>query len=223
MKNLFWAFALATGVACAAHQSDASTLGIYDFQAASGTTLAATSVAAGFSFSDLVLVNSDNTVAAFSNHFYHTGWDSSLNSGKYYETTVSTTGSFEFTSIDFSMENTGSGSGQWELRTSLDGFSSGIASGTFSNGLVTDFGISGGLLGTISNSVTLRWLVASQQAGQRAGFATHLPGGLGGGLADVGQNLVFSGNAVTPIPLPAGLPLLISGLFGIFLLRRRCL
>ena len=53
----------------------------------------------------------------------------------------------------------------------------------------------------------------------RAGFANHEPGGAGGGLADVGQDLIFTGTVIgVPEPTTASLGLLS---LGMLVLRRR--
>lgn len=182
-----------------------------------GTTKAATTVASGFSASSLTLTNADNNVGGLSsNHFYHNGWDTTLNLAKYYEATISSANAFKFSNVLFSLEEmNGSASTYW-LRSSLDGFASDIATGGFSGGLVTTFDVDLSNLGTIAAPISFRWYMTASNLSERAGFANHEPGGLGGNLSDIGVDLQFH-----KVPVPATLVLFGIGLIGLGLGRRK--
>lgn len=170
----------------------------YDLAPASGTSLAPTSTLAPFTASALVLVNGDNTASAFGNHFYHNNWDATLNTSKYYQNTIGAGGSaFTLSGVDFSLENF-FGISDYFLRSSLDGFSGNIATGSFAGGLVTNFGVDLSSLGVIGSDITFRWYMTG--TGQSVGFANHEPGGAGAGLPDIGQDLRFSGQLATGVP-----------------------
>ncbi|MGC8120442.1 PEP-CTERM sorting domain-containing protein [Marinobacter sp. VGCF2001] len=198
-------------------QVNAALIAEYDLATTpnNSTNVAATFVEPGFTATDLILNNASSTTASFSNHFYHNGWDSTLNTSKYYETTIGNANNFSLSKVDFSMENTGGASTYW-LRSSLDGFSADIASGSFLNGLVTNFSVNLAALGTLSAPVTFRWFVAGPSV---SGFANHEIPGTGGGLADVGQDLGFYGQAVS-VPEPGSLLLLGLGLAGLSFARK---
>tara|TARA_B100000745_G_C20153209_1_gene395274 strand:+ start:1485 stop:2144 length:660 start_codon:yes stop_codon:yes gene_type:complete len=202
--------------------ANAGLIAEYDFDSASGTTQGATTVGAGFTATDLELNNADNSSAAFSNHFYHNGWDSGLNTNKYYELTVGSLSlSFIIDEIAFSLEELGGSPSDWFFRTSLDGFSSDFASGSFGGGQVTNFSIDATSLGVVSSPITFRWYLTADNLSERAGFANHdCPVGAGCGLSDAGQDLSILGQIVT-VPEPASVAFLGLGLVGLLYSRKR--
>ena len=205
--------------------ANAGLIAEYDFGSASGTTQAATTVDSNFTASDLTLVNSANTASAFSNHFYMNGWDTAINLSKYYETTISSSASvFSLAEITFSLEEISGLASDWFFRTSLDSYAVDISSGSFGGGsnagLVTDFSIDASILGLLTSPVTLRWYMTADSLSERAGFASHLPGGAGDGLSDVGQNLRINGG-IASVPEPTSLALLGLGLAGICFSRKK--
>ncbi|MGQ0560112.1 MAG: VCBS domain-containing protein [Sphingosinicella sp.] len=158
----------------------------------SSRSLAADIVAPGIIVSSLTAVGA-LTGTPFSNHFYLAGWGNTLDTSKYYEVTINPNGkTIDFDSVRFSIENAGPNTSTWYLRSSVDGFASSIATGTVNGQDVTKFTASLGNLALASGPITFRWYFTSP--GGTTGFANHEPGGAGGGLPDVGQDLIFTGS-----------------------------
>ena len=105
----------------------AATIAEFDYNPALGTSLSPSTVIAVASVTPLTLTNPGNTATAFGNHFYHNNWSATIDLGKYYETTVTNIddGRFDINCMNFSMEST-SGTSNWHLRSSDDGFASGL-------------------------------------------------------------------------------------------------
>ena len=195
--------------------AQAALIATYDFVAAnSQSPISPSMVAADFSASSLTVQGV--TGNGFSNHYYFNGWDQTVNLGKFYQASISSTGPFILENTTFSMENTG-GNSQFFMRSSLDGFTADIGASSFFNGLVTNFDIDLSSLGVLSSKITFRWYVTSSST---AGFANHQPGGAGGGLADAGIDLSFFGS-VAEVSSPTTVALLGLGLFGLSLTRRK--
>jgi len=176
----------------------------FDLRFASGQSLSPTSVLDGVSASPLTAHGV--TGGGFSNHFYFNNWSSNLDAGKYYQLTIDPHGkTLDFSNVQFSMENTTSGAHNWAMRSSIDGFSSNLAIGSFSSGVVTSYSVDLTNLPEIQATgfITFRWYVWGGSG--TAGFANHEPGGAGGGSVDRGMDLTFNAyikDAVTdPIAL----------------------
>jgi hypothetical protein len=118
--------------------------------------------------------------------------------------------------VSYSVEATQAPS-SFQVRSSLDGFTSVIDAFTVSNAAVTNHITNLTSLGPITGSVTFRYYATSPAVGQRMGFANHLPGGTGSGREIPGRNIRFSGRLV---PEPTSCGLMALGL-GCAALRRR--
>ncbi len=217
MKKIIFGFVFSMLAASA----QAGLIAQYDYLQAdttlqvSGTEISASTVGTGFSASTFLLNNTDNTAAAFGNHFYHNGWDATFNANKYYELSLSSTDAFSFSNVEFSLEEVGGSAATFWLRTSLDSFASDIATGMFSAGLVTDFDINLSSLGVINSPISFRWYLADDST---AGFANHQCDAgptfdAGCGLSDVGLDLTFYGDAMS-VPEPGSFALFMLGLAG---------
>ena len=216
LKNILLAGAFVVGGF--SPMAQAAVLANYDYSPASGISLAVTSTAADVGATALVLTNADNTTSAFDNHFYHNNWDTTLNTSKYYELTLSSAKALYLSTIDFSLEDTDNGAASYALRSSADGFASNLGSGALAaSGLVTDFSVDATSLGTITGPITFRWYMMTAQTFTNVGFANHNSPGSGFGLPDVGVDLSINGE----IPEPATLGLFGLGLAGLGLAARR--
>ncbi len=195
----------------------------YDLNSAgsspSGTAHSATTVDPQFTASDLVLVNGSNTVNAFSNHFYHDGWDTTFNLAKYYALTIDTLApAYILDRMSFSLEELSGTNSDWELRSSVDGFAGPLSGGTFGGGVVTSFVLSLASLGTLTLPTEFRWYMTGSTTNERVGFANHECPGTGCGLNDLGQDLqIFA----SPVPVPAAIWLFGSALVGFIGMSRR--
>lgn len=183
-------------------------------------SLAASAVDGSFTASALTLNNAANNYGGIQNHFYHAGWDTTLNPAKYYEVTIGAVSAFTLDTIDFAMENLIETPSTFTLRTSVDGFAADLATGAFGNGLVTDFSVDASVLGVLTGPVTLRWFLTAPITNTLSGFANHECPGNGCNLPDVGQDLLISGDLVA-VSEPGALALLGLSLAAFGALRRR--
>lgn len=172
----------------------------------SSTPLAPSSVAANVSASSLALGPDISDPGPFANAFMGTNWPAAaFDSGAYLS--FSTSGNLTYSAVVFSLYNNFDGTGNWELRSSVDSFASALASGTFST-------ISGGgefisadvtALGTVNGTVEFRLYtynnVGTTDPLQRGIRGT---GGGGSGLAVLGVANGGGPPVIVPgIPVPA--------------------
>lgn len=162
----------------------------------SARSLAAETVAAGIGVSPLTAVGG-LIGTPFSNHFYLNNWGTTLDTSKYYETTLDAGDSLvDLATVSFSVENAGASASTWVLRSSADGFTSDLATGTVTTQNVTNFTADLSGLADVSDAITFRWYFITPNGGT-TGLANHEPGGSGGGLSDAGQDVRFTGSFVT--------------------------
>jgi hypothetical protein len=217
MKFKFFKAACTSVILSISSIANAGLIVEYDYlNATSSSNLVSSFVDSNYTASDL-LANGISGTGGFGNHFYHSGWDSSFNSNKYYNLTVSSLSQFQLTSMAFSLENT-SGTSTFWLRSNLDGFVSNISSGNFISGLVTDFTVDLTSLSSIVTPIEFRFYIASTST---AGFANHQckPAGstlwdAGCGGSDVGLDLSISGSKVD-VPEPSTLAIFALGMIGL--------
>lgn len=201
---------LILSVSCLLNVANADLIVEYDYYNANGnSSLPHSFIDTDYTASALGTVGFGLT--GFTNHFYTGGWANTINLGRYYNLTLSSTNNFFLDEMNFSLENTG-GTGNYFLRSSLDGFASDISTGSFFNGLVTDFSVDlSGLAAT--NNIEFRWYMTGSST---IGFANHqCNGGLGGagcGMADVGVDLGIYG---AKIPEPSTLAIFALGIMGL--------
>lgn len=214
--------AVLAAVSFVAAADAAPTIATYDLAPYNGDgTLEATSVAAGYSAGAITRVGS--LAGSFSNHYYFSGWGTSVDPNKYFSVTLGNASAFTLDKMLFSVESTTSTTATMFVRSSLDSFGSNIDSfmwgdvgGTVTNG---DFDLAG--LGVIGGSVELRFYIATSAASNAAfGFANHELGGSGGGLPDTGRDISFTGSTAA-VPEPGTLALVGLALAGAGALRRK--
>ena len=196
-----------------------------------GTAVSPTSVEAHATVSALSATGNLSPSGVDGNHFYMRGWSPVVEFSKFYRTTITIEEGFQasFDNITFSVEDAGtSGPGQYNtfhIRSSLDGFSSDIDSLVLSNtsGLVINHKTNLSGLPSITGSIEFRFYATAGSTSHLVGFANHLPGGSGGGLTDVGQNIRFNGS-ITAVPEPAAVLIVgLAAMSGALRRRRRIL
>ena len=181
----------------------AAVLATYELNTANGTTLPVTSVATGYTISPMGAIGVSGT--AFSNHFYFSNWNATLNPAKYLSLTVGNPASYRLTNISFSVETSTVAPATVIVRSSADGFASDIASFSWSNDLVTDVTLSLAPIGTRTGNTELRLYFVTPAPGIRTGIANHQRPGPGFGLPDIGVDVTINDDLVTA---PASIPTL---------------
>jgi hypothetical protein len=183
------------------------------------TSIAASSTPTGITASNLA-ANGAIAPNTFSNHFYFQNWDAAVNLSKYYEATLTVGAGLQLLldNVSYSVESTAGAGSTFQVRSSLDGFTSVIDSFTTNAADVTDRTSDLSGLGAISGAVTFRFYATAPTTGTSMGFANHQVGGAGGGLPDVGQDIQFFGSVV---PVPSGVVLAGLGAAGVVGLRLR--
>lgn len=180
----------------------AAVLATYELNSATGTTLPVTSVATGYTISPMSAIG---VSGAFSNHFYFSNWNATLNPAKYLSLTVGNPAAYRLTNISFSVETSTVAPATVIVRSSADGFASDIASFSWSNDLVTDVTLSLAPIGTRTGNTELRLYFVTPAPGTSTGIANHQPPGLGFGTPDIGVDVTINGDLVTA---PASIPTL---------------
>ena len=181
----------------------AAVLATYELDSATGTTLPVTSVATGYTISPMSAIGVSGT--AFSNHFYFSNWNATLNPAKYLSLTVGNPASYRLTNISFSVETSTVAPATVIVRSSADGFASDIASFSWSNDIVTDVTLSLAPIGTRTGNTELRFYFFTPAPSTSTGIANHQPPGAGSGLPDIGVDVTLNGDLVTA---PASIPTL---------------
>lgn len=157
------------------------------------------------------------------NHFRFDGWLPIVSASRYMTTTLTVDPGklLDLSDLTYSVEDlphTGARS-TFHVRTSLDGFTNDVDAFTLTMaGLVTDRTTDLSGLAPVSGAIEFRFYATTATGGITMGFANHLPGGSGGGLPDVGQNIRFNGEIID-VPEPASIALL--GLAAIAMASRR--
>lgn len=205
--------------------ASAATLATYDLRFSSGSSMPTATVAPGFSVSPMTAVGVNGS--AFDNHFYFSGWDTTLNPGKYLSLTVNHAGPYRLSDLSFSTESTAFAPSTVIVRSSRNGFSADIASFTWPNDLVTDGTLNLAPIGPINGTVELRFYFLTAAPNVAAGFANHETGGAGAGLPDIGRDITLTGQsgATASVPTLSEWSLIlmssILAMFGIARMRRK--
>ncbi|MBS0320510.1 MAG: hypothetical protein JSR18_08215 [Proteobacteria bacterium] len=181
----------------------------------SSTPLAPTSVASGVTAAgNLTLGPALSDPGPFANAFVGNGWPAgALDTTAYLS--FSTTGTITYQSVVFSLYNNFDGTGAWELRSSVDGFASALASGTFSTiaggGQLISADVSA--LGTRTGTVEFR-LYTDGNAGTTNPLQRGIRGTAGGGSGLAVDGIVAATPPVitTTTPVPTLSPLLLATL-----------
>ncbi|MCB9857486.1 MAG: PEP-CTERM sorting domain-containing protein [Phycisphaerales bacterium] len=161
--------------------------------------------------------------ATIANHFRFNGWVPTVNASRYITTTFTVDPGklLNLSNMTYSVEDLPhSGTlTTFHVRTSLDGFASDIDAFSLTMpGVVTDRTTDLSILGAVGGSIEFRFYATTLNPAITMGFANHLPGGAGGGLPDVGQNIRFNGEIVTA-PEPG--TILLVGLAAVGIVRRQ--
>ena len=202
--------------AMAAPAANALTIATYDLANALTLTLPVTTVAPGFTASNMTATGVSG--GAFANHFYFNGWNASPSLTKYFTITLSNPSPYSLTQMTFSAESTGTASASVQVRSSHDSFASMVDSFTWASPgtSVTNGTFNLSAIGPVTGSLTLRFHFSGTS--DTFGFANHECPNAGCGGADVGRDVVIEGNLV---PEPSTAALAGLGLAVLGMRRRR--
>lgn len=157
--------------------SHAKLIAEYDLRYADGTSsLKATYVDSNYLVSDVIANGVWSQPTPWqTNHFEFSGWDDSINLNKYYSVSLSSETAFELSMVEFSMEMEGR-YGDYYLRSSLDGFSSNIATGSLghpgNNNQLDTFFVDLSIL-DITTDIEFRWYITTAYYGTDIGFVNY--------------------------------------------------
>ncbi|MGZ8292244.1 MAG: PEP-CTERM sorting domain-containing protein [Telluria sp.] len=199
----------------------ADVIGTWDLAGATGTSLPVSMMAAGYTVTGMSAVGV--SAVAFDNHFYFPGWGTTINTGKYFQMSVTHANPYVLNKMTFAAESTASTSATMYVRSSADNYASDIDSFTWAspNTEVTPGDFDFDALGTLAGTTTLRFYLTSTNANAYFGFANHqckaTGGGSGCGAADAGRDITLNGT----VPEPGAFALLGIGMVGFAAARRR--
>ncbi len=207
-------------IAATALPSQAAPISVHDLLGSGGTSLAVTTVAPGFTVTPMTAVGAIAPAAGLNNHFYFTGWDTTLATNKYLTVSVQG-GSYVIDHVTFSVESTSTVASTVSVRTSRDGFINTVDSFTWGDPdtSVTNGTLNLGLTG-LTGWTELRFYFTAPNTGTFVGFANHQPPGAGAGFPDVGQDFTINADP-TAVPEPASMLLIGTGLLGLAVRRFR--
>ena len=217
--------ALATVFAATAFISGASNAAViatYDLYKATGSTTPVASTATGYTATALTR-SAALTGTAFDQHFYFSGWNSTVDLTKYFSLTINRTAAYTLGLMTFSVESVSGTTTPLSVfvRSNKDNFASNLDSFSWTSPSsdVTNGDLDLGGLGNLTGSTELRFYFTSPSATNALGFANHEAGGSGGGSADVGRDIVING--ANAVPEPSVLALLGLGFAGFLAGRRK--
>lgn len=186
-----------------------------------------TSVSPGISAGNLSGGPGLTSPGLFANAYEFDNWSSGAFDANDYLAFSTTGTNVTYQSVAFSLYNNFDGTGNWEIRSSVDGFASALDSGAFSGifagGLLITANV--GALGTQSGTVQFR-IYTFNNAGTTNPLQRGIrgTGGSGQGLTVNGDVVVGPGAAPQGVPAlgreSLGLLILLIGV-GVFLYRRR--
>lgn len=187
--------------ACVYGTNSHAQIAVYDLVDASGTELPLSSSTAPFTFSSMTAVGLSSV--AFSNHFYFSDWEASVNPGKYLTLTVNNPQGYTLNNMTFSVESSGSAEATISVRSSQDSFTADIDAFTWGpTGDVTNGSFDLSSVGQVSGPLELRFYVVTTDNGSSFGFANHEAGGAGAGSDDIGRDIeIFGTMEVVAVPV----------------------